>query len=120
MKYTDEIKRPLHYIRKNRADQAMIYLKENDNKAAQRLFCYAYAADMGYEVLGETTDLKEVKNCNLMLAASASMVTRDVDEYYDIEKKLKKKGIGIEIAISDDRAGRYIDLALELYRKGRV
>lgn len=120
MKYTDEIKRPLHYIRKNRADQAMIYLKENNNKAAQRLFCHAYAVDYGYEILGETTNIEDIKDCDLMLVASASMVTRDVNEYYNIEKQLKKKGIDIEIAISEDRAGKYIDMALELFRKGRI
>lgn len=99
---------------------AMIYLKENDRKAAQKLFCTAYAMDMGYEVLGDTTNIEEVKDCNLMLVASASMITRDVDEYYNIERKLKERDIEIEIAINDDRAGKYIDMALELYRKGRI
>lgn len=110
----------VHYIRKNRKEEAMIYLKENDRKAAQKLFCMAYAMDMGYEVLGETTNLEEVKNCNLMLVASASMITRDRKEYEKIVKQLKKKGIRVEEAINDDRAGKYIDMALELYRKGRV
>lgn len=99
---------------------AMIYLKDNDRKAAQKLFCMAYAMDCGYEVLGETTNLEEVKDCDLMLAASASMITRDVEEYYQVEKQLKKNGIEIEIAINEERAGKYIDMALELYRKGRI
>lgn len=99
---------------------AMIYLKENDRKAAQKLFCTAYAMDTGYEVLGDTTNIEEVKDCNLMLVASASMITRDVDEYYNIERKLKERDIEIDVAINDDRAGKYIDMALELYRKGRI
>lgn len=111
--------KPLHYIRKNRKTEAMIYLKENDRKAAQLLFCKAYAMDMGYEVLGETTNLEEVDSCDLMLVSSVSMITRDEKEYRKIEKELKRKGIKIEEAIGDG-AGKYIDLALELYRKGRI
>ena len=98
----------------------MAYLKDNDNKAAQKLFCYAYAVDSGYKILGNTTDIEEVKDCDLMIVSSASMITRDVDEYYTIERKLKERGIEIEIAIDNDRAGKYIDMALELYRKGRI
>lgn len=99
---------------------AMIYLKENDRKAAQKLFCIAYAMDCGYEVLEETTSLEEVKDCDLMLVSSVSVITRDVEEYYNIEKELKKKGIEIEVAINEERAGKYIDMALELYKKGRI
>ena len=116
----NNIEQPLHYVRKNRETTAMIYLKEDDNKAAQRLFCHAYAIDCGYEILGETTNIEDIKDCDLMLVGYASMITRDVDEYYNIEKQLKKKGIDIEIAISEDRAGKYIDMALELFRKGRI
>lgn len=102
------------------AKTAMIYLKDNENKAAQKLFCYAYAVDCGYKMIGNTTDIEEVKDCDLMIVSSASIITRDVDEYYTIERRLKKRGIEIEIAIDDDRAGKYIDMALELYRKGRI
>lgn len=99
---------------------AMIYLKDNERKAIQKLFCKAYAMDYGYEIIGETTDLEKIKNCNLMLAASASIITRDVKKYYDIENELKKKGIEIEVVVNEDRAGKYIDMALELYKKGRI
>ena len=117
MKNTDEA---IHYIRKNKIPTAMIYLKDNDRKAAQKLFCTAYAVDCEYEIIGETTDIEEIKDCDFMIVSSASMITRDVDEYYNIERKLKKRGIEIEIALNDNRAGKYIDLALELYRKGRI
>lgn len=99
---------------------AMIYLKDNERKAVQKLFCTAHAMDYGYEILGNTTDLEEVKDCNIMLVSSASVITRDVNEYYSIERELKKKGIEIEVAIDGEHAGKYIDLALELYRKGRI
>ena len=112
--------RAMHYIRKNRKTEAIIYLKENDRKAAQLLFCKAYAMDCGYEVLGETTNLEEVKNCDLMLIATPSMITRDKNEFEKIVKQLKKKGVRIEEAINDGKAEKYISLALELYRKGKI
>ena len=99
---------------------AMIYLKDNENKDAQKLFCYAYAVDCGYKMIGNTTDIEEVKDCDLMIVSSASIITRDVDEYYTIERELKKRGIEIEVALDDDRASKYLDMALELYRKGRI
>lgn len=99
---------------------AIAYLKEDGNKDAQKLFCYAYAVDCDYKILGNVTNIEEVKDCDLMIVSSASMITRDVDEYYTIEKKLKERGIEIEVAINEERAGKYIDMALELYRKGRI
>ena len=102
------------------AKTAIIFLKDNDRKAAQKLFCTAHAMDCGYEVLGETMNLEEVKNCDIMLVSSASMITRDVEEYYNIERELKGKEIEIEVAIDNSNAGKYIEMALELYRKGRI
>ena len=99
---------------------AMIYLKDNDRKVAQKLFCTAYAVDCEYKIIGNTTDIEEVKDCDFMIVSSASMITRDVDEYYNIERKLKERDIEIDVAINDDCAGKYIDMALELYRKGRI
>ena len=114
--------KPLAYIRKNRVDEAIIYLKENDQKAAQKLLCYIHATDNGIEVLGETTSLEEAKNsgCNMMLIASASVLTRDEKEYRKIENELKSKGIKIEVAGSNGRIGDYIDMMLQLSRKGRI
>lgn len=100
--------------------KAMIYLKENDRKAAQKLFCMFHATDYEYEVLGETTNLEEVKDCDVMIIASASVLTRDEKEYRKIEKELKKKGIKIEIAGSNGKSGEYIDMMLKLSKKGRI
>lgn len=116
----NNIDKPLHYIRKNRETEAMIYLKENDNKAAQRLLCMFHATDYNYKVLGETTNFEEVKNCDVLIIASASVLTRDEKEYRKIEKELKKKGIKIEVAGSNVKAGDYIDMMLKLSRNGRI
>lgn len=110
--------KPAVYIRKNRRDEAMIYLKENDQKAAQRLLCYMWATEHDALVLGETTNIEEVNNCNVVLIASAPMLTRDAKEYYKIKNKLKKNGIRIEIVTNEDNADRYIEMMLKLSRKG--
>ena len=116
----NNMEQPLHYIRKNRETEAMIYLKENEQKAAQKLLCMFHATEYNYKVLGETTNLEEVKNCDVLIIASASVLTRDEKEYHKIEKELKKKGIKIEVAGSNGRAGDYIDMMLKLSRKGRI
>lgn len=111
---------PAIYIRKNREEEAMIYLKENDQKAAQRLLCHMHAVDKKYIILGETTDIEEVKDCDVVLIASASVLTRDMKEFVKIEKKLKKKGIEIEVAGSNGRIGDYIDMMIQLSKNRRI
>ena len=110
----------LHYIRKNRETEAMIYLKENDQKAAQRLLCYMWATEHDVVVLGETINIEEVDNCDMVLVASAQILTRDAKEYYKIKNKLEKKGIRIEIVTNEDNADRYIEMMLKLSRKGHI
>lgn len=116
----NNINQPLHYIRKNRETEAMIYLKENEQKAAQKLLCMFHATDYNYKVLGEVTNLEEVKDCDVLIIASASVLTRDEKEYRKIEKELKKKGIKIEVVGSNGKSGEYIDMMLKLSRKGRI
>ena len=100
--------------------RAMIYLKENDRKAAQKLLCMFHATDYEYEVLGETTNLEEVKDCDVLLIASASVLTRDRMEYEKIKKELNKKGIKIEVSGENGRAGDYLEMMLQMSRKGRI
>lgn len=116
----NSIDKPAAYIRKNREDEAIIYLKDNDKRAAQKLLCYIHATDHNINVLGETTDIKEVKNCDIMLIASASVLTRDEKEYHKIERELNKKGIKIEVAGSNGNIGEYLDMMIKLSRKGRI
>lgn len=113
----NNVDKPLTYIRRKRKPEAVIYLKDNEQKAAQRLLCYMYATDYNVDVLGETTDIEEVENCNLMIIASASVLTRDVKEYYEIEKKLRKRGIGIQVATANGRASKYMDMMLKLSKR---
>lgn len=100
--------------------RAMIYLKENDRKAAQKLLCMFHAADYEYEVLGETTNLEDVKDCDVLLIASASVLTRNRMEYEKIERELNEKGIKIEVSGENGRAGDYLEMMLQMSRKGRM
>ena len=111
------INKPLYYIRKNRKDEAIIYLKEDDQKAAQRLLCYMWATEHNVDILCETTNIEEVKNCNVMLVASATMLTRDVNKYRKSERRLKKEGIRIEIVVDETNEKEYIERALGLFKK---
>lgn len=114
---SNNLDKPVDYVRRKRKSEAIIYLKDNDQKAAQKLLCYMYATDYNVDVLGETTDIEEVKGCNLMIIASASVLTRDVKEYHKIEKKLRKQGIGIQVATANGRAGKYMDMMLKLSKR---
>lgn len=116
----NSVDKPMAYIRKNRRDEAMIYLKENDKKAAQRLLCYMWATEHDVEVLGETTNIEEVDNCDVVLVASAPMLTRDAKEYYQIKNKLEKKGIRIEIVTNEDNADRYLEMMIQLSHNRRI
>lgn len=114
----DNTEKPVIYIRKNREEEAIIYLKDNEQKAAQRLLCYMYATENNVKVLNTTTDIEEVNDCDIMLIASPIVLTRDVKEYSKIENKLKKKGIEIRIATNEDNIGRYINMIVKMSRKG--
>lgn len=111
------VNRPLHYIRKNRKETAMIYLKENDQKIAQRLFCYLSALDNEYQVVGETTSLEEVKNCDLMLVANLDIFLKNIDVYFEIKKELEQRGVGLKVAVDETNEREYIERALDLFKK---
>lgn len=112
--------RPAVYIRKNREGDVIIFLKENDKKAAQRLLCHMHCVDRKYNILGETTNIEDVKHCDIVLVASASVLTRDRLEYEKIQRRLNKKGIKIEIAGSNGKIGDYIEAMLKLSKKRMI
>lgn len=99
---------------------AMIYIKDNNDKAAQKFFCLAYCLDNEYEVLSTTNNIEEVDNCDIMVVASPEMISRDRIEYYIVLDDLKEKGIKVEIVSVDGDAGKYIDYVTQLYVKGRI
>ena len=113
----NNIDRPLHYIRKNRKESAVIYLKENNQKIAQRLFCYLSVWDNEYQVVGETTNLEEVKNCDLALVANIDIFSKVIDEYFEVKKELEQRGVGLKVAVDETNEREYIERALDLFKK---
>lgn len=112
--------RPAAYIRKNREEDVIIFLKENEQKAAQRLLCHMHCVDRKYNILGETTNIEDVEYCDVLLVASASVLTRDRKEYEKIQRELNKKGIKIEVAGSNGKIGDYIEAMLKLSKKRMI
>lgn len=99
---------------------AVIYVKDNDRKAEQKFFSLAYCLDNEYEVLLTTSNIDEVDNCDVMVAASPEMISRDRIKYCMVLDNLKAKGIEVEIVSVDGDAGKYIDYVTQLYVKGRI
>lgn len=99
---------------------AVIYVKDNNDKAAQKFFCLAYCFDNEYEVLSTTNNIEEVDGCDVMVVASPEMISRDRIKYCMVLDNLKAKGIEVEIVSVDGDAGKYIDYVTQLYVKGRI
>lgn len=57
-----------------------------------------YAAEKGYKVKFVTTDIEAVQNCDVLLIANHSRISRDKFKYYEILKGLKTRGIKVESA----------------------
>lgn len=85
----------LHYIRRNRPERAVIYVR-GVNEAEQEMKCRAYAADMGYEVAFVTRHIEDVKLCDVLIVANFSRISRKQIEFVKTYKLFKAKGIRIE------------------------
>lgn len=116
---TKNTNKTMHYIRKNRNIEAIIYLS-GEKKAEQKLFCHMYCLEHNYEILNVVEDLNEVYDCDILVAANATKISRDPVEYYGIVNNLKDMGIEVEFAITEENANRYIDILTREFRKDRV
>lgn len=104
-----------HYIRKNRTQTAVIYVRGH-NQEMQEIACRVYAANMGYEVLFVTTDIEAVNGCDMLLVANRSRISRNRIECQIIMNKLKKKGIEVVSVSGQDNADECISLVKDLLR----
>lgn len=84
-----------HYIRRNRPERAVIYVR-GINEAEQEMKCRVYAADMGYEVVFVTRHIEDVKLCDVLLVANFSRISRKQIEFVKTYKYFKARGIKIE------------------------
>ena len=93
--------------------KAVIYVR-GQNKEMQEIFCRLYAKDIGYKVLFVTTDIEAVNNCDVLIVASVSRISRDQLEYHKIINKLKDKGVTVESAIEHNNADELLSFTMDL------
>lgn len=86
-----------HYIRRGRPERAVIYVR-GENEAAQELKCRAYAKDKRYEVSYVTRYIEDVNQCDVLLVANFSRISRKQMTFVKTCKLFKARGIRIESA----------------------
>lgn len=97
--------------------RAMIYIR-GEAEAQQELFCMMYALERDYEVVGVVKSIEEVKDCDVLIVINASRISRKTEEYYTKINEFKKRGIEVEIAGTEENAGRFIELITrDLHKK---
>lgn len=101
----------------NRGDimDAIIYVRGH-NQEMQEIFCRLYAKEKGYKVKFVTTDIESVNNCDFLLIASRSRISRNSFKYYEIMKELKAKGIKVVSVKSQDNADEHFSFAMDILR----
>lgn len=89
-----------HYIRRGRPERAVIYVRGHDEEAetAQEMKCKMYAKDKGYEVVGVTRYIEDVGQCDVLLVANFSRISRKQITFVQTYKLFKARGIRIESA----------------------
>jgi DNA invertase Pin-like site-specific DNA recombinase len=95
--------------------KAIIYVRGH-NQETQEIICKAYALDKGYRVSFVTTNIEDVNNCDVLLIANHSRISRDKFKYYKIMKELKKKGIEVVSASNQDSVDEHNRLMGELMK----
>lgn len=102
--------------------RAVIYTR-GENDIEQKLLCYFYASDNDINVLFDTNDIDEVadcKECNMMLVAKPSRISRDAFEYHQTVKALKTRGIEVVFTATEKSAERFMDFLMrDLAKKSK-
>ena len=102
--------------------RAIIYIHGED-MAQQKLLCYFYASDNDIDVLFDTNNIDEVtdcKECNMMLVAKPSRISRDAFEYHSIVKTLNARGIEVVFTATEKSAERFINLLMKDLAKNKM
>lgn len=86
--------------------KAIIYVRGH-NQETQETSCRLYASDKGYKVAYVTTNIKNVNNCDILLVANHSRLSRDKFKYYEIMKELRQKDIEVVSASNQDKVDEY-------------
>lgn len=94
---------------------AIIYVRGHKQET-QEIFCRLYAKEKGYKVKFVTTDINAVADCDVLLVANHSRISRNRIEYQIIVNKLKKMGIEIESAIEHEKADELLSFTMDILR----
>ena len=98
--------------------KAIIYVRGHKQEM-QEVLCMVYAADKGYKVLFVTDDIKAVNNCDILIVARASRISRDKFKYYEILNDLKARDIKVEIVANQNNVDDCLSFAEKLLANDR-
>ena len=98
--------------------KAIIYLRGHSQEM-QEIFCIMHAAYKDYTILSVATDIDEVNNCDVLIVASVSRISRNQVEFHRIVNELKEKGITIESAIEHEKADEFLSSAMNIVKQKR-
>ena len=105
----------------NNANKKAVIYTRGESEAEQKLLCYFYASDNDIDVLFDTQDIDEIadcEECNVMLVAKPSRISRDTLKYHQIVKALKARGIEVIFTATESTTERFINLLMkDLYEK---
>lgn len=104
----------VYYIRRGRPERAVIYVR-GENEAAQELKCRAYADEKGYEVAYVTRHIEDVKQCDVLLVANFSRISRKQITFVKTYKLFKARGIRIENAIGRNDISEMFSVNNKIY-----
>ena len=95
---------------------AIVYVRGN-NKEMQEMFCTLYAIERGYKVAFATDNLDDVKDCDVLIVANPSRISRNETKYHEIANAFKEKGIEVEFAVDNENLIENLELAKEFLIK---
>ena len=95
--------------------KAIIYVRGH-NQETQEIRCRLYAEDKGYKLLFVTTDIETVNNCDVLIVAKPSRISRNSFTYYETVNKFKENGIEIEFATDNEYAVNHLRFAKEFLK----
>ena len=90
---------------------AIIYVRGH-NQEKQEMLCRLYAKEKGYKVDLVSTDINAVNNCDIMLIASYSRISRVQFKYHQIMNELKEKGIKVECVAGQENAEKHLSFLI--------
>ena len=103
--------------------KAIIYTRGED-ATEQKLLCYFYASDNNIDVLFDTNDIDEVadcEECEIMLVAKPSRISRDALKYHQTVKALKARGIEVVFTATEKSAERFMEFLMrDLVKKESI